>query len=80
MQMHRNVKTLLRMYNGMVLDVTVFSENFAFLDGTSYFGPIILVMLANAPSHPSTSEFLGILSEIVTHNYLGDTVRDAYGN
>ena len=69
------------MFNGMVLAVTVsFSENFVSSDGTSYFSPFILIMLANAPSHSSTSELLGIESEIVTYNYLGDTVSGVDGN
>ena len=57
-----------------------FSECFVFLDGTSYFCPIILGMLANAPSHSSTSEILGIESDTVTHNYLRYAVSNVDGN
>jgi hypothetical protein len=79
--MPRNLKILLGLFNGIVLRVTAsFSESFVSSDGTSYFDPIILVMLANTSSHLSTSELLGIERDIVTHNYLDKAVCGADGN
>lgn len=69
------------MFNGIFLSVAAsLSGSFVFSDGTSYFGPFILVMLANTPLHRSTSELFGIESDIVTLNSLGGTVGGADGS